>query len=153
MAVPRKAPGLRFKAPGLRSSVLRFVASLAAAVGLATLVALTNSSALREIWFVLLVSAALPVTVVCLIDIGRALRAMPNPSRLVWFLGIALGIPEVFFLVVPGVVSLACGLAMVFWVVYNSYVHRLPAYTGTDGLQAIVMGSLMIVWGFWLLRR
>jgi hypothetical protein len=152
MAVPRKAPGLRPKAPGLHSSVRRFVASLAADAGLATAIALTDTSDLLSLWSLLILLAAwgaLAVTVVCWVDLGRALRAVRNPSSLMWFLGIAFGIPQAIF----AVGTMTCGFAIVGWVLYNSFIDSLPAHSGGGSVTDLVMGAMAIAFGFGRLRN
>ena len=123
MAVPRKAPGLRPRGPELRKSVKRFVVSLAASVGVAVAIAFTDSSNLFSLWglLVLLAIWAAAVTVVCWVDVGRALRGVRNPSSLVWALGIAFGIPQAIF----GVATIACGFAISGWVLYK-FIRRPP---------------------------
>lgn len=52
---------------------------------------------------------------------------------------------------IAGLVSLCSGLAIMGWVLYNSFVERLPEYSG--GFLTFGISSLLVVFGFGLLRN
>jgi hypothetical protein len=51
---------------------------------------------------------------------------------------------------VAGLVSLCMGLAMIGWVLYNSFVERLQEYSG--GFLTFGVSFMLVVFGFALLR-
>ena len=75
-------------------------------------------------WFGIVV--ALPLVIVLWFDLGRELRTAPNASRIGRIAGLLMGVPQALF----GLVCAVAGIAIVCWVIYNSFWKRDPHYTG-----------------------
>lgn len=52
---------------------------------------------------------------------------------------------------IAGLASLCMGLGMIGWVLYNSFVERLPQYSG--GFLTFGVSSMLVLFGFGLLRN
>ncbi len=78
-------------------------------------------------------------------DLGRQLRAVDSPNLPQRVLGVVFGLPQAAF----GIISICIGLALICWVLYNSFVERLPEYSG--GFLTLGIGPLLISGGVgWL---
>ncbi len=78
-------------------------------------------------WFGLGAAIALPVVILLWFDLGRELRTSPSTRRLNRLAGILMGVPQALF----GAVCAAAGIAIMCWVLYNSFWARDPHYSGS----------------------
>ena len=96
-------------------------------------------------WFGIVIPVALPVSILFWLDYGRELRAAPSPSRARRVLTFLVGIPQAFL----GLVSLAAGVSMIAWVLYNSIWKRLPEYSG--GFLTFGICPVLVLFGLGLI--
>lgn len=89
---------------------------------------------------------ALVLSVLYGLNLGQQIRAI-RPQR--WplrLLGLLLGGPQALL----GLGCIAAGAAIVIWVLYNSFVERLPSYSGT--FLSLGIGPVLIWVGYrWLM--
>jgi hypothetical protein len=78
-------------------------------------------------WFGLGAALVLPIVILLWFDLGRELRASSSTSRLTRLAGVLMGVPQALF----GAVCAAAGIAIVYWVLYNSFWERDPHYSGS----------------------
>ena len=79
------------------------------------------------------------------IDVGGHLRDLEDPRRWQRVLGFAFGVPQAIL----GITSIAIGVAIIGWVLYNSFVERTAEYSG--GFLALGIGPMLIAAGaFWV---
>jgi hypothetical protein len=89
----------------------------------------------------------IPLTVLYWIDLGRELRNTRNSTRVTRALGIVMGVPQALF----GLACAAVGLAIIVWVIYNTFVERQPEYSG--GFMTLGIGPTLILFGVgWLVN-
>ena len=77
-------------------------------------------------WFGVGIVVGLPLSILLWFDFGRELRAAPAQNRLLRAAGILMGVPQAMF----GALCFAIGVAIIVWVLYNSFWHHDPNYTG-----------------------
>jgi hypothetical protein len=58
-----------------------------------------------------------------------------------------------FFHLTFGVMAILIGTAIIMWICYNEFVHRLPQYTGTHWWEPFGVAPGMIGVGIFWLRR
>ena len=84
-------------------------------------------------------------------DLGQDVRDSENPGLIRRTVGIALGVPQALL----GLTSIVLGGAIICWVLYNTFVERLPQYTG--GFLTFGIGPALVavgsVWLFYAFRR
>jgi hypothetical protein len=96
-------------------------------------------------WFGLGMVIGLVLSILYGFDVAHELRESPRSSRARQLLGNLMGIPQALF----GVLCAAAGLAIVGWVLYNTFVERLPQYNG--GFLTFGIGPVLVLFGFgWL---
>ena len=95
-------------------------------------------------WFALGIPVGLVLSILYWFDLGRELRATPPKSKALKVIGLLMGIPQALF----GLVCALAGLSIVVWVLYNSFWHRDPNYTG--GFMTMGIGPLMFLFGIGL---
>jgi hypothetical protein len=78
-------------------------------------------------------------------DLGQELRAKPLANRALRIAGLLMGVPQALF----GLLCLVAGLAIVGWVLYNSFWQRDPHYTG--GFLTLGIGPVLALFGSGLL--
>lgn len=124
----------------MRKTALKLGMSLAAMPLSILLLGLTHNS----LFFLSLV-AGLLFSILYWFDLGGQLRCHPSPSRAGRTLGILMGVPQALF----GLLCALIGVAIVVWVLYNTFVERQPEYTG--GFMALGIGPALILFGLgWL---
>jgi hypothetical protein len=57
------------------------------------------------------------------------------------------------FRLIFGLLAVLLGSALILWVCYNEFIHRLPGYTETHWWEPFGIGPAMIVTGVYWLRR
>jgi len=82
-----------------------------------------------------------PLLVLRWFDLSRGVRDLPTSSKALRAVGILFGLPQALF----GLVSIAIGAGLTAWVVYNSFVERLPEYTG--GFLTLGIGPALVAFG------
>lgn len=98
-----------------------------------------------DFFFVTFIIGLILSTLYCM-DVGQILRDTERPSRIQRSMGILLGIPQAFF----GLICFLIGVAIVLWVIYNTFIERQPLYSG--GFLTLGMAPLMIAAGVaWIL--
>lgn len=96
-------------------------------------------------WFGLGIPVGLLVSILYWFDLGRELRQAPFKNRCQRRLGVMMGVPQALF----GILSMFCGLAIILWVLYNTFWYRDPAYSG--GFLTFGGGPLLTAFGAGLL--
>jgi NADH:ubiquinone oxidoreductase subunit K len=102
-------------------------------------------------WFALPVLFAFILAIMYSIDFAGELREIESPTELQWRLRILMSVPMALFALTITLV----GLSIAAWVIYNTFVERLPQYTGgflTFGIAA-VMTLVGLGWLVSLFRR
>lgn len=124
----------------LKTATLKFSASFAAMFASVLCLRFTH----MDLFFFVFM-AAFVVSILYWMELGYALRDLPNPSGWQWALGFLFGVPQALF----GLTCIASGLAIAGWVVYNSLVERSEFYTG--GFLTLGISPALIGFGaFWL---
>ena len=88
-----------------------------------------------------LFAVGLIFAIVLWFDVGAQLREADPGRRGLRALGVLMGVPQALF----GLVCVVVGLAIVAWVIYNTFIERRPTYSG--GLLTFGMGPAMVVFG------
>jgi hypothetical protein len=79
------------------------------------------------------------------IEVGGHLRDLENPRRWQRLLGFAFGVPQALL----GITSIAMGVAIIGWVLYNSLIERTSEYSG--GFLTLGIAPMLIAAGaFWV---
>ncbi|TXH74479.1 MAG: hypothetical protein E6Q88_04325 [Lysobacteraceae bacterium] len=91
-------------------------------------------------------AVALASAILYMLDLRQALLEIERPSLVLRTFRVLIAFPQALL----GLVALGSGLAIIAWVLYNSFVERLPEYTG--GFMTFGVSSLMVLFGFGLLR-
>lgn len=107
-----------------------------------------ESEAVRTVAAIGLILVLLPLLVLRVVDLGGALRELPTDRPVLRAVGLALGLPEALL----GLASMGIGVAIVAWVVYNTFVDRLPEFTGHVVFR-FGIGPTLITFGWLWLRR
>ncbi len=92
-------------------------------------------------WFYLPIILSLPAIVLYWMDFGREVRSACNLGPYARAVGIAFGVPQALF----GILAVVLGLGLVAWVLYNSFIERLPQYSG--GFLTLGIGPLVVLFG------
>jgi hypothetical protein len=124
----------------MRKTALKLGASIAAMPLSLFLIGLTHNG-----FFFLFFLVSLPLIVLYWVDLGREIRSTKGHGALMRLLGIVMGVPQALF----GLVCAGIGLAIVAWVIYNTFVERQPQYT--DGFMTLGIGPALVLFGVgWL---
>jgi hypothetical protein len=59
---------------------------------------------------------------------------------------------RIAFLLTFGLLAVLMGAAIILWVLYNEFIHRLPQYTGTHWWHPLGIGPVLIGTGIYWLR-
>jgi hypothetical protein len=116
-------------------------------VALVALIAVSSDDTMLTVLPLLLIFLGLPVVVLCGIEAGRTLRALPDVPASWKAIGILLSIPQAIF----GLISVLLGLAIILWVAYNFLVERQPEFTG-GVIPSTGIGPALVAAGWWWLR-
>lgn len=81
-----------------------------------------------------------------LLELRLALQEIARPGWPIRFLRSLIALPQA----AAGLVSLSIGLAMIGWVLYNSFIERLPEYSG--GFLTFGVSTGLVLFGLGLLR-
>lgn len=87
-----------------------------------------------------------PISILSYLDFVRARAAASptiTPTTRVFAAPVAL----------LGLASLAIGLALIGWVLFNVFIERQPSYTGDAVWPSFGVGPLLIIFGWRQLRR
>lgn len=115
-------------------------------LGLSLLIFVASFPLLRvNGWFGLGIPVGLILSILYWFDLGRELRKAPPENRRQRILGFLMGVPQALF----GLVCLLSGVAIVVWVLYNSFWHTEANYTG--GFLTFGIGPLLVLFGIGLL--
>ncbi|MFY2762488.1 hypothetical protein [Arenimonas sp. MALMAid1274] len=96
-------------------------------------------------WFGVGIPLGLVLSILYWFDLAQELRNNPNPSRRVRVASVLMGVPQAMF----GLVCAGIGVAIVAWVLYNTFVERQPSYSG--GFLTLGIGPALILFGLgWL---
>lgn len=109
-----------------RSASSRFVVVILFLLLTAAAIGHTEEDGWLTAWFIGFIFIGLPLFILCWIDLGAAIRRIPEPGPLVRVMGLFFGAPQ--FLL--GLLALLMGAALIGWVLYNTFIERLPSYTG-----------------------
>ena len=120
----------------MRKLIVKLVATL---LGMPACLLLTGISGNGI--FVLGSVACLLFSILLWKDLGQAFRNTDNPSHLTRVFGILMGVPQALF----GLASVAIGLSIILWVLYNSFFGTDPNYSG--GLLSFGIGPLLVMFG------
>ena len=120
----------------MRKTALKLGISLAAMPLSIVLLGLTHNT-----FFFLSFLAGLLFSVLYWLDLAGQIRDQPNPSRAGRTLAVLMAVPQALF----GLLCAFTGLAVVLWVLYNTFVDRQPQYTG--GFMALGIGPMLFVFG------
>lgn len=121
----------------MRKTALKLGISLAIMPLSVLLLGLTHNA----LFFLSLVTGLL-FAILFWFDLGRQLRNLTRPSRAEHTLGILMGVPQALF----GLICAAIGMAIVLWVLYNTFVERQPRYIG--GFMTLGLGPALALFGF-----
>jgi hypothetical protein len=129
----------------MKAAIIKLLASIAVFLLLCIAIGYTKDENWLGAWFLLLIYGAFPVLILAWIDFGHALRNAPSSSKVLFVLGVIFGLPQALL----GLLALVAGIAIVGWVLYNSFIARLPEYTG--GFLTFGLGPVLALFGlFWL---
>jgi hypothetical protein len=95
----------------------------------------------------LLLLVGIPVLLLKAVDLGRALRSKPSPSRAESAAGLLLAI----FQTVLALLAFGIGLAIIGWGIYARWTHRSPV--SAEWLLSFIEGVFMMVVGVRWLRQ
>ena len=95
-------------------------------------------------WFGVGFVLALPLIILYWFDLGRELRASQSSSRWHRAAGLIMGLPQALF----GIACAAIGIAIICWVLYNSFFERDPNYTGS--FLTLGIGPVLTLFGIGL---
>lgn len=125
----------------MKSTVAKLAASMAAIPASLLLIGITQNG-----FFFLFTLISLPLAVLYWIDLGRQLRNVQGGGRMMRLLGIVMGVPQALF----GLAVVLVGLAIIGWVLYNTFVERQEQYSG--GLMTLGIGPVLVLFGTGWLR-
>jgi hypothetical protein len=131
----------------MRSAAARLGLVVVSLVALAWFISLTDNDGWLTLWFLLFIFVGIPLFVLTWVDLGRTLRQVESPTRLTFVLGVFFGLPQAAF----GLIAVACGISIIAWVAYNSFVDWQPQYTG--GFLTFGLGPALVLFGWYWLRE
>jgi hypothetical protein len=131
----------------MKRSAIRFGLVVLGLLVLAGALRMTDNETAVGILLSAFIFAGVPLLVLAWVDLGRSLRQLQNPSRSVYFLGLVLSIPQILF----AVLAILIGICLLGWVLYNSFITRLPEYNG--GFLTFGIGPALIAFGVMWLRQ
>ena len=119
-------------------------------VGLAFLLAVAlaaGTELARSIFVFALVLVGLPLGIVCFIDLTADLQSRPHEWWGARVAAVAASVPVLML----GLVSIALGLAIIAWVLYNQLIERQSEFTGGSALFPLGIGPALVAVGWhWL---
>lgn len=96
-------------------------------------------------WFGVGIPLGLLLSILYWFDLAHELRNTPRPSRGVRVASVLMGVPQALF----GLLCAGIGLAIVAWVLYNTFVERQASYSG--GFLSLGIGPALLLFGLgWL---
>lgn len=126
--------------PSLKSTAMKLLAAIGGMVGSVLCLRLTHA----DIFFFSFIAGFI-FSLLYWIDLGGQLRDIENPRVWQRMLGIAFGVPQALL----GLTSIAIGVAIIGWVLYNSLIERTPEYSGS--FLSMGIGPMLIAGGvFWV---
>jgi hypothetical protein len=131
----------------MRAASLKLGSAFLFLTALAFAIRETNADSWLTVWFILFIFVGIPFSILAFFDVGRSLRALPNPARLVRVIGIVCALPQALF----ALVAIALGVTLVVWVLYNSLVRHVPGYSG--GFLTFGIGPALVLIGLGWLRQ
>lgn len=125
----------------MRKTAVKLAASMAA-VPLSLLLLVWTGNGL----FFIPVMASLPLIILYWIDLGAEIRTASREGTPLGYLGVLMGVPQALF----GLACAGIGVAIIVWVLYNTFVERQSEYSG--GFMTLGIGPLLVLFGAgWLL--
>lgn len=116
--------------------------SAAGKLGLSFAVLVLSVALLRvDGWFGVGIPFGLILSILYWFDFGRELRSKPPENIWLRRLGLLMGVPQALF----GLLCLGSGVAIICWVIYNTFWHRDPHYTG--GFLTFGVGPVLTLFG------
>ena len=131
----------------MSAAPLKFLLSFVLLATLCCAICLTTDEGWLTAWFLLATFVALPIFILSWVELGSALRNHPSSSRILFTVGFLFGLPQAFF----GLFSLVSGVAIIVWVLYNSFIARVPQYSG--GFLTFGIGPVLVLFGTHWLRQ
>lgn len=131
----------------MRESVIKLGSAFLLLIVLIVLVRLSNDDSWKSVWMGLFIFIGTPLLIFSVFDLGRSLREVPNPSWLIRVLGILFAVPQALF----ALLTIAIGVSLLAWDLYNSIVRRVPEYSG--GFLTFGIGPALILGGVGWLRQ
>ncbi len=95
-------------------------------------------------WFAIGILLGLILSILYWFDLGKELRAVPSKNNTLKIFGLLMGIPQALF----GLLCSVAGLSIIGWVLYNTFWHKNPHYTG--GFMTFGVSTSMFVFGIGL---
>lgn len=93
-----------------------------------------------------IVMVALASAFLYMLELRQALLEIEHAHWTVRGLRMLIALPQA----IAGIVSLCLGVAIIGWVLYNSFVERVPEYSG--GFLTFGISLVLVLFGFGLLR-
>lgn len=131
----------------MRTSLLKFLASILFLYGLASAIYNTRDETWLTVWLSLFAFVAIPFFVLTWIGLGKALRNQENPSLFIKTTGILFGVPQTIF----GLLSIAIGVTLIGWILYNLLIEQQEEFSGS--IFSIGSSLTFIIFGVLWLRR
>ena len=97
-------------------------------------------------WFGLLFLISLICSILFCFDYAGELRSLERKTKYQKFISIVLFLPQAFF----GLIAFSIGISIALWVLYNTFIERLPEYSG--GFLTFGIAPALIIFGLVSLR-
>ena len=130
----------------MKTPALQFILSLIFLVILSFFISVSETDLWLSIFIGVFIFIGIPVLILTWIEFGDYLRTKENASLLVRTIGFIFGVPQALF----GLISLGIGLAIVLWVLYNTFIEQQKEYSG--GFLTLGMSPLFIMFGLFLIK-
>jgi hypothetical protein len=131
----------------MKRSIIKLLMSLGLMASLVFAISLsTKGGGWSSALVVLLILLAFPIFIMSWFDFTKELRDLNSHNIILKLFLFFFGVPQALF----GLLSIAIGLSLIAWVVYNSLIEIQPQYTG--GFLAFGFGPGMVLLGYILVR-
>lgn len=133
--------------PSPRIAGLKVSAVLVTLILLGHAIAFTDHEGWLTAWFVGFIFLGIPLLILTAGDLAYACRTAPSRSPMLSAAAFILGVPQALF----ALLTVAIGLAIIVWVLYNTFIERQPQYSG--GFLTFGVAPVMLVVGIAWLKR